>query len=992
MKLKFLVIFLMILLILPIVNSLEFDNRKYFDENVGNYGKVTIKDWFGLLDLATLELKTNTDVCLIECSAEKEIIMYQDGILIDDIRFETIKKDNSRTIEPIKEYNFYIKQNDDWIFYNLGTEVKKGTYQVRLEGKKDLLKKVDWKIKSQGIWIDEWLIWGTNPPIAYFNFDETTGTNLENKVDGTYNGTLYEMENDDWVPGLLGNALNFDGTDDFVNITNMENLGLINDTTISVWVNTSGVYGAYSAFVNLGSNRFAYRSYVSDTLGIMWATPGGGLYSPDYSLINDTWVHIVLTQSTGWVNTTNSLIYVDGIKVDTTGGSFYQNLVGSFELGVSSATGSHINATLDELGIWDNVLTQAEVTELYNAGAGLVYGIPETLLTLISPANNTNQTNSNINFTGYINTTASEGLKNATFNVWYSNGTLFNSTLKEISGTDNATILQINDFTINNYLWNILACSENATDSFCNQADENFSFFARTVINSINYNVTEYETSTKNININITAFGNVTPTNAYLNYNGTEFTATVTPKSNGNFILDRSISFNSTMIGNNSFFFNWSIGEYSEQSFNSNQTIKQVFFGICNSTLNVPYINFTFLDEDDNMPIENATITLSNWNFWIDNEDLKRSYSFTNTTGNSKYAFCFSPNDTTIRTNFTMQYKDQYGIYPQRTLTNETTLTNSTTNRTLYLLSSADGIYVTFQVLNQAEQAIAEVKVTAKREIDGITVTVGEGTTGEDGGVTFWLNPDFIHTFTFIATGYDTYTTSLIPTQTSYTIQLGSETAGWVGEDYTKGISYSILPLPGVLKNNTVYNFNLTISSAYWEVDSFGFSMYSENATKRILVGSTSLATNGGTVGLDIDTGNNETFEMNYYWVINGTYNNGTTAGWLIFDETTGSEWSILMIKNFLIIYINSGMFGLDNFGLTIILFLTIFISTGIMSYKFGLTSPAAISVLAFTLILFFDVGLDLMDNINPIPAVPHFPTIFMGLIFAGIFLKEATQ
>ena len=123
---------------------------------------------------------------------------------------------------------------------------------------------------------------------------------------------------------------------------------------------------------------------------------------------------------------------------------------------------------------------------------------------------------------------------------------------------------------------------------------------------------------------------------------------------------------------------------------------------------------------------------------------------------------------------------------------------------------------------------------------------------------------------------------------------------------------------------------------------------------------------------------------MYYYWVVDGNYTNGTSGIWYVSD-TEFSEFSLRYFFTDLNLYIASGLFGLDNFGLTIFLFLLIFISTGIMSYKFGLTSPAAISVFVFTLILFLDVGIKIMENVNPVGAIPHFITVFTGIIMIGL-------
>ena len=115
------------------------------------------------------------------------------------------------------------------------------------------------------------------------------------------------------------------------------------------------------------------------------------------------------------------------------------------------------------------------------------------------------------------------------------------------------------------------------------------------------------------------------------------------------------------------------------------------------------------------------------------------------------------------------------------------------------------------------------------------------------------------------------------------------------------------------------------------------------------------------------------------------------TRTWIIFEDVD-TGWSIKTFFSDLTTYIDSDMFGLDNFGLAILTFFIIFITTGIMSYKFGISDIKTISVLLFTLVLFFDVGLGLMDGLNPINAVPHFPTIFVGIILLGILIREGLR
>jgi len=90
------------------------DNEKSIGTT--NYGTITLTDrswidvfgWFEK-DVAEITLKENSETCGESCYAIKEITLYEDGSLIDDVKFETIKEDGSRVEQPIRSYQFYIK-------------------------------------------------------------------------------------------------------------------------------------------------------------------------------------------------------------------------------------------------------------------------------------------------------------------------------------------------------------------------------------------------------------------------------------------------------------------------------------------------------------------------------------------------------------------------------------------------------------------------------------------------------------------------------------------------------------------------------------------------------------------------------------------------------------------------------------------------------------------------------------------------------------------
>ena len=150
-KLLITFLFLLVCITLMAVNiaATSFDNIKSFDKDYGNYGKVHIKDWFGLQDLAELELKENTNNCLRDCSAEAEIIMYQDGALIDEVRFMTLGDGESWTEQPIISYEFFVEVGEEEM---LEME-KKEQHAASKEGKEEKLQEWQEWSKPGGRWL-----------------------------------------------------------------------------------------------------------------------------------------------------------------------------------------------------------------------------------------------------------------------------------------------------------------------------------------------------------------------------------------------------------------------------------------------------------------------------------------------------------------------------------------------------------------------------------------------------------------------------------------------------------------------------------------------------------------------------------------------------------------------------------------------------------------------------------------------------------------------
>ena len=336
--------------------------------------------------------------------------------------------------------------------------------------------------------------------------------------------------------------------------------------------------------------------------------------------------------------------------------------------------------------------------------------------------------------------------------------------------------------------------------------------------NSQTFNTPVYEVSDEDYVLNLTFdSGEYTSSSANLVYNGTTYTGTEV--SDGMYhVFSRTLSIGTiTAEGNISFY--WEIlltNSSGVNYFNSswqNQTVKNANLSLCGlGGGDVTYLNFTFKDEGDDTFI-NASNDLSDFSYWLSGTSTK-SYIFSNSSENPSYAFCFLPPEEDVIVDLTFKYSS--AGYPIRTFQlDDLTLTNATTDQTLYLLASADGIYSTVQATEVTGTPISGASMTVERQFSGVWTIVGQGVSGSDGMVTFWVNPNFDHRITATKDGYVNAQVTIAPSQSLYTLVMSKTTGDATFSGSLEGMSWTTSPASGYLAPGVHYfTFNLTANLA----------------------------------------------------------------------------------------------------------------------------------------------------------------------------------
>lgn len=943
------------------VSALDFTHTKSYDEKTQT---ITIKS-FPLVgrDITTIKLNTPLNYMVgagYGKVAELEVNLFDDTYpdafdkmdfynAIDmkeidrqfDYKYLTIElvdvNDYKEVCDPLNKTGCVSNligthQEEREVWKDLDTSVlTKGKITIGIFTEVQVGDYVEWIPTLFGKEIDEWATWTVDlnaDLYLYFKFDEVATT-----IDSV--GGLNTSTDASNVTGKIKYAYQYSGS-----ATGAAGYkpytASINAGSWNAWIKTTDT--AFSVFTQDGAGEI---NNMDTQIGTTYCSVGQFCLNLNrittvttaVGNMNDgDWHMITIT-----VDGTTHRMYIDGLNVDndTTGDNIFGGDSGAngFFMGDASFTG-----TMDEVGFWDRSLTNEEVTQLYNGGDGITF-ITDFIPTVVlnSPINNFKTLGSEINFNGTI-------LGHPPLNVSLIIDDTYNETNTSGIITD---YLFTKSLSIGSHTWTYEVCSVN---SCTNETLRTFNTFSTFVEDGIFYNLISYETAEETFTINITTSGTQT-TSAVFYYNDISQGASTKTGTDTTANFSNTIDI-PTSTGNREFYWKITVGS-EEDSIKTNQTVSITQFGLCNATLTVPYINFTFVDEEttDNL---NATIDTSSWEYWLGDGTVTKFLLFSNTTVNDNYAFCFSVSNETMKNIRSVQYASPG--YPQRKYDASSDLTNITTNKTLYLLSSSDGIYSTIQVVDQEGDKISDIEVTVERDFVGVPTVVGQETTDDAGLVTFWVNPDYDHRFTFAGDSCTGTTVTIRPTQTQYTQQLQCGVSDDIYVSQIEGIKYARTPATGIIQANT-YNFTYQLVSSKDNIVNASFELV--NSSDGTVLNSTwsTCTSSGCTLWFEYTVNFGDDIKGKYYLDVgNGSFLLEGDARWRVIDiPTAGKAGFGTFIRDMKYVIDEWGDDSdTADFNRLVIIFFFMCLAISALNYQFGndTTNPGAFLIIMTFVIL----------------------------------------
>jgi len=198
-------------------------------------------------------------------------------------------------------------------------------------------------------------------PVAHWSFDEEDGTIAYDSSENDHNGAL---ENGPvWVDGVSNGALEFDGTDDYIEVSDNDSLDLgTGSFTIASWVNVADcsdncqiVKKGHNNKIELEINNYIAKGVVT----------GNDYVESSFSFSQSEWYFLVFIR-----DETSLKMYVNG-DLDSTESVESPANVGNNEdlhIGKDSAYGQYFDGIIDDVTIWGRALSSEEILELYTDG------------------------------------------------------------------------------------------------------------------------------------------------------------------------------------------------------------------------------------------------------------------------------------------------------------------------------------------------------------------------------------------------------------------------------------------------------------------------------------------------------------------------------------------------------------------------------------------------------------------------------------------------
>lgn len=205
--------------------------------------------------------------------------------------------------------------------------------------------------------------------------DNAADTDVADASGNGHTGTASQNTEDMTATGKINEALDFNGTDDYVNITGASALRLTDGGTIMAWIEPDGLGGgsvgriADKGTTTSATNGFMFYVYANNVLAFRVDAASNNTTSSANAFSLDAWTHVAVV-----FTAEGRTLYADGVDVTASGGDetgLPPDVAGDLRIGNrAGATDRAFDGAIDDVRIYKRPLTQLEIQAIYNSGSG----------------------------------------------------------------------------------------------------------------------------------------------------------------------------------------------------------------------------------------------------------------------------------------------------------------------------------------------------------------------------------------------------------------------------------------------------------------------------------------------------------------------------------------------------------------------------------------------------------------------------------------------
>ena len=208
--------------------------------------------------------------------------------------------------------------------------------------------------------------------VSYWTFDaaDISGSTLTDVVAGVNDGTIYNSPTA--VAGKFGEALSFNGSNQYVEIPHSASLDLDGPFAVSAWVNTTSAGGWFRTIVA----KYGYTG-ITESWGLGWTNANTlGFYVRDSGNTRVTptaatnwgldgqWYHVLGVQNNGVVR-----FYADGELAGNEVDTLTASITNTRPVTIARHGTSYVPAKIDDVAIWNDGLSVYKIRQLYSGVA-----------------------------------------------------------------------------------------------------------------------------------------------------------------------------------------------------------------------------------------------------------------------------------------------------------------------------------------------------------------------------------------------------------------------------------------------------------------------------------------------------------------------------------------------------------------------------------------------------------------------------------------------